>query len=101
MLGQVVTHEHVEERGVSMQVGVGHSDQLAVPGRRRVAACSRQDTEVVGQEGGGHQERCRSGACCTPEDVVLGIGMFADEAVEEGGDFVGHTAQCAPTLTPR
>ena len=96
MLGEVVADEYVEQVGVAAQVGVGEHDQLPLaggagqrrwPGRggcvspvSRAAATRTEAESVVGGQG---------------EDLVGGVGVAADEAVEEGGLVIGHRTTVA------
>ena len=91
MLGEVIADEHVEQVGVAAQMSLCEGDELPVAGGGGVGSGTRQVVKIVGQEGGGHQQRWRGGVGGTLEDFGRRVGVVADQAVEEGDVVVGHT----------
>jgi len=91
VLAEVVADEHVEQVRLATQVRIRHRDQLAVPGRRGLRGGAGEVVQVAGQDGGGHQQRCRGGGRCERQDLSGCVGMAADEARERSGVVVRHT----------
>lgn len=91
MLREVVADEHVEQIGVPAEVRHSQGDQLAVPGHGGVGGGSAEVFRFSGQQGGGYEQRWRSGLSGTLEDFGRCVGVATDQAVEKGGVVVWHT----------
>ena len=93
----MVSNEYVEEVGVASELGVPEGDQLPVPGRGRVAGRPHQELGVLRDERGGDEQWGRGGRGRTVKHLGRGLGVAADQAVEEGGVVVGHSTDDDPT----
>jgi hypothetical protein len=96
VLGEVVADQDVEQLGITAHVGLPEGDELPVAGPVRVLRRSGEQPEV-----GGQQTRCdqQRGGCRvrgSGEHLCRGVGVVADQAMEQGVGFVGHTRTMKP-----
>jgi len=88
VFGEVVAHEHVEQVGVTAEVGIGERDQLSVPGRRGVLGRPDEERPLVADECGGHEQGRRDRGRGAVHDLRRGEEVATDQAVEQQGGVV-------------
>jgi hypothetical protein len=96
VLGEVVPNQDVEEFGVAAQVRIREDHKLALTGGVCEPGGLGEKGAVLGQQGCCDQDGSGRRGRGQTEQLLGGVGVAADEAVEEGGLVNGHRTNVGP-----